>query len=263
MNFIRNSIYILLFTTTIMVGCEKIVDLKLDNATPIVVIDASINDLNENQIVKISKTYNFTEPNRFNGVGGAVVVLTTPEGNSINYTETSPGIYQTIKMKGIPGKRYRLDVSLEGETYTAYSTMPSKVTLDSLTFKKFNFFGEENDYLAVNYNDPPGINNQYRYILKVKGVIEEDKVNEDRFNDGNKVSDVIFYDVNDLVAGDKLDVEFQCIDRNVYRYFYSLGQNNGSGGPPVSPSNPVSNFSNNTLGIFNAHTSSKLSVVIK
>jgi hypothetical protein len=263
MNFIRNSIYILLFTTTIMVGCEKIVDLKLDNATPIVVIDASINDLNENQIVKISKTYNFTEPNRFNGVGGAVVVLTTPEGNSINYTETSPGIYQTIKMKGIPGKRYRLDVSLEGETYTAYSTMPSKVTLDSLTFKKFNFFGKENDYLAVNYNDPAGINNQYRYILKVKGVIEEDKVNEDRFNDGNKVSDVIFYDVNDLVAGDKLDVEFQCIDRNVYRYFYSLGQNNGSGGPPVSPSNPVSNFSNNALGIFNAHTSSKLSVVIK
>ncbi len=262
-NFIRNSKYVILFAATIFVGCEKVIDLKLDNVTPLVVIDAGINDLNENQIVKISKTYDFTEPNKFNGVAGAVVVLTTPEGGIINYTEKSPGIYQTIKMKGTPGKKYRLDVTLEGKTYTAYSTMPKKVTLDSLTFKKFSFFGKDNEYVAVNYSDPAGIENLYRYILTVKGVIENDKVNEDRFNDGNAVSDVIFYEINDLIAGDKLDVEFQCIDRNVYRYFYSLGQNNGGGGPPVSPSNPVSNFSNGALGIFNAHTTSKLSLVIK
>lgn len=262
-DLMSKSIYTILLAGGLLTGCEKVIDLKLDNATPLVVIDAGISDQNENQIVKVSKTYDFTEPNKFNGVSGAKVMLTNPDGSVVNYAEISPGIYQTIKMKGTPGKSYKLDVVLDGKTYTANSTMPAKVALDSLTFKKFNFFGEENTYLAVNYSDPAGVVNQYRYILKVKGKIEDDKVNEDRFNDGNKVSDVIFYELKDLMVGDKLDVEFQCIDRNVYRYFFSLGQNNGQGGPPVSPANPVSNFSNNALGIFNAHTSNKLSVVIK
>lgn len=263
MTFIKNKVFALLAACLLFSACEKIIDLKLDNANPLLVIDGGINDQNENQQVKISRTYNFTEPNKFNGVSGAKVVLTRPNGSTVNYTEVSPGIYQTVKMRGVPGSKYILNVTLEGKTYTASSTMPGRVTLDSLTFKEFNFFGTQNTYVAVNYNDPAGVDNQYRYILKVKGKIEEDMVNEDRFNNGNKVSDVIFYEIEDLKAGEVIDVEFQCIDRNVYRYFYSLGQNNGRGGPPVAPSNPVSNFDNGVLGVFNAHTSSRRSVVIK
>jgi len=117
--------------------------------------------------------------------------------------------------------------------------------------------------VAANYNDPKDIQNQYRYILTVKGKIEEDAVSEDRFDDGNKAANVIFYDLNDLVRGDTIEVEFQCIDRNVYKYFYSLGQNSGAGGPPVAPANPPSNFNNKALGVFNAYSTSKKTVVIK
>lgn len=263
MSIIKNRVIVFISSGLLFSGCEKIIDLKLDNANPVVVIDGGINDQNENQEVKISRTYNFTEANRFNGVSGAVVVLTRPNGSTVNYAEVSPGIYQTVKMRGVAGSKYTLNVTLEGKTYTASATMPGRVTLDSLTFKQFDFFGKKNTYVAVNYNDPPGVENQYRYILKVKGKIEEDRVNEDRFNNGNKVSDVIFYEIDDLVAGETIEVEFQTIDRNVYRYFYSLGQNNGGGGPPVAPANPVSNFNNGALGVFNAHTSSKRSIMIK
>jgi len=141
--------------------------------------------------------------------------------------------------------------------------MPAKVMLDSLSFRQFDFFGTTNTYIAVNYNDPRDVQNQYRYILRIKGTVEKDVVNEDRFNNGNKVSDVIFKDLGDLVSGDSLHVEFQCVDRNVYRYFYSLGQNSGEAGPPVSPANPVSNFNNGALGVFNAYTSSKRTAVIR
>jgi len=262
MDFIKIYIYALLLAIMLFSGCEKVIELKLDNAAPLVVIDGGINDQNENQTVKISRTYDFTDPNRFNGISGAIVLLTNANGNTVNYTEVSRGVYQTIKMRGVPGNKYTLNVTLDGKTYTASSTMPVKVHLDSLTFKQFSFFSNENTYIAVNYIDPVGVENYYRSVLTVKGKIKDDKVNADRFNDGNKVSDVIFYKLDDLISGDNLDVEFQCIDRNVYRYFYSLGQNNG-GGPPVSPANPVSNFNNGALGIFNAHTSSKLSVVLK
>lgn len=263
MDVIKNHLLIVLSAVVFFSSCEKIIDLKLDDAAPLVVIDAGISDQNENQVVKISKTYNFTEPNKFNGVSGAKVVLTRPNGSTINYTEVSPGIYRTVRMRGISGNKYTLDVSFEGKTYTASSTMPARVVLDSLTFKQFNLFSKSNTYIAVNYNDPGIVGNQYRYILRVKGKIEADMVNEDRFNNGNTVSDVIFYKLDDLVNGDSLDVQFQCIDRNVYRYFYSLGQNDGGAGPPVSPANPISNFNNGALGVFNAHTVSRRSLVIK
>lgn len=253
----------ILLLAMLLSSCEKVIELKLDNAEPLVVIDGGLSDQNENQVIKVSKTYNFTETNRFNSVTGAKVVLTRPNGSTINYNEVAPGIYQSARFRGVPGNTYVLDVTVEGKTYTAASTMPVKVLLDSLTFKQFNFFGKINTYVAVNYQDPPAIANQYRYILKSKGKIEEDMVNEDRFNNGNQVADVIFYKLDDLISGDSIDVEFQCIDRNVYRYFYSLGQNKGNGGPPVSPANPPSNFNNGALGVFNAYTSSKRNAVIR
>jgi hypothetical protein len=246
-------------------ACEKVIDLKLDEAVPVIVIDAGISDLNENHVVKISKTYSFTDPNKFNGVSKANIVLKA-DGNVVAafVESTIPGVYRSVtKFKGKPGSRYDLMVTCEGKTYEASSVMPARVALDALTFKTFNFFGGNKSYIVANFSDPAGIANQYRYILKTKGVVEEDAVSEDRFNDGNKVENVIFYELDDLVKGDSVHVEFQCVDRNVYRYFYSLGQNSGQGGPPVSPANPPSNFSNGALGVFNAHTSSSRTAVIK
>lgn len=244
-------------------SCEKIIELELENAEPVVVIDGGISDVLGHQLVKVSKTSDFTDPNQFNGLSGAMLMLTRSDGTITNFTEISPGTYQTPKMRGMPGTSYQLDVTVEGRTYSAKSTMPKKVVLDSLTFKQFSFFGTSNTYIAVNYNDPRLTENQYRYILKVKGKTVDEKVSEDRFYNGNKVSDAIFFELEDLVRGDSLLVEFQCIDRNVYRYFFSLGQINNSSGPPVAPGNPTSNFSNGALGIFNAHTSSKRVAVIK
>lgn len=260
----RKNIVTLAFSASLFLGgCEKVIEVELDNVAPVIVIDGGISDQNENQVVKISRTYDFTEPNKYNGVTGAKLVLTRPNGSLMGYTEVSPGVYQTTKMRGLPGGTYKLDVTVDGKTYSANSTMPGRVILDSLTFKQFDFFGTVNTYIAVNYLDPELTPNQYRYILKIKDKTVEDMVNEDRFTNGNKVSDAIFYELDDLTPGDSLHVEFQCIDRNVYRYLYNLGQISGGNGPPVAPANPVSNFNNGALGIFNAHTSSKRTAVFK
>lgn len=246
-------------------ACEKVIDLKLDEAVPLIVIDGGISDQNEYHRVKVSLTYSFTEPNKFNGLKGARVVLKIDGGaQEIVFREVAVGVYESpAKFKGKPGSSYELTVTYDGKTYQAVSVMPARVPLDSLTFKTFNFFGDNKSYIVANFLDPAGISNQYRYIVKVKGVVEEDAVSEDRFNDGNKVANVIFYELDDLVKGDSVLVEFQCIDRNVYRYFYSLGQNSGQGGPPVAPANPPTNFNNGALGVFNAYTSSKRTAVIK
>ncbi|TCC98189.1 DUF4249 domain-containing protein [Pedobacter psychroterrae] len=246
----------------LLTSCEKIITLELDNAGAAVVIDAGLSDQGEIQVVRLSKTYDFTQPNKFNGASGATVVLTSNTGNVVNYTEVEPGIYNSPRIRGRSGVKYTLTVNLEGKTYIATSTMPDKVHIDSLTFKDYNFFGEKSRFVDVNYLDPRGAPNYYRYILRVKGKIEEDVVSEDRFNDGNEVANTIFYDLSDLERDDQIDVEFLCIDRNVYRYFYSLSQNMGGGGPPIAPSNPPSNFSNGALGVFSAYTSSRRTATI-
>lgn len=244
-------------------GCEKVIDLKLDNAEPALVIEGGITDQNEAQVVRISRTYDFTESNKFNGVSGAKIVLTRPNGVLMNYTEVSPGKYQTAKFRGGPGLKYVLEVTVDGKSYSATSIMPMRVPLDSISFKQFDFFGKSNTYAAVNYVDPVGIQNQYRITLTYKGKVEADMAEEDRFNDGNNVSNVVFYKLNDLVTGDSILIDFQCIDRSVFKYFYSLGQNSGEGGPPVAPENPPSNFSNGALGVFSAHTTEKKTAVIR
>ncbi|QNK64709.1 DUF4249 domain-containing protein [Pedobacter sp. PAMC26386] len=247
---------------TLLSTCEKAIDLKLDNVTPVIVIEGGINDLNESQIVRISKTYDFKEANRFNGVSGAKVVLTTADGLVVNYVESSPGIYKSPKLKGKPGTIYTLTVNAGGETYTATSTMPQKVILNLLTFKNFTLLGKTREYVAVIYDDPPGVPNQYHSIIRYKGKVVFDVATDDRFNDGNKVNDLLFYELDKMNPGDTIAVEFQCVDKAVYKYFFSMGQNL-SETQPVSPANPPSNFNNKALGVFSAYTSSSRKALVK
>jgi hypothetical protein len=244
-------------------ACEEVIDLDLSNAGPVLVIEGGVSNISENQLVRISKTVPFDKSNSFNAFSGAVVTLTTASGQQIPYTEVSPGVYQTARFRGTPGNKYTLDVIAEGKTYTASSIMPQPVRLDSLTTKRFSLFGDTSLYVAVNYLDPPFFQNQYRYVLKVKGKVEYETVAEDRFFNGNRIADILFYKLNDLNSGDRIEADLQCIDRPVFKYFFAINQITGEGGPPVAPANPVSNFNNGALGVFSAYTSSKVVNLIK
>ncbi len=249
-----------LLVVLIFSACEKVIDLKLDNVEPVIVIEGNINDRLETQFISISRTYNFEDRDRFNAVSGASVSVTTASGQKINFTETRPGVYSAA-FRGSSDRQYVLNVVVNGKTYTATSTMPKKVELTGISFRTFAFFGNSETFVAVKYNDPPGIQNQYRYIIKVNDTVKSVSVGEDRFDDGNSVVNTLFADLDDFKSGDRIEVEMQTIDRKVFRYYYTIEQAAGGGGPPVAPSNPDSNFNNGALGYFSAHTSSILSTV--
>jgi len=245
-------------------SCEKVIDLELKNADPIIVIEGTVSNQNENHFVRISKTIPFDQSTSFKGIKGAQVSLKSSVGNSIIFTEFTDGVYRSPRFRGTPGFTYTLDVLVEGKTYSAQSTMPWPVIPDSIRFKTLSFFGNSNTYPVVYYVDPPKTQNQYRYLLKINGKLLSDLVSEDRFNDGNAVSDIIFYDGDDEIkSGDIVDIEMQCIDRNVFKYYFAISQIDGNGGPPVAPANPLSNFNNGALGIFNACSKSTRTVILK
>ncbi len=260
----RNTVFsIFILFVSIFTSCEEVIETNLTDADPVIVIDGSISDQSEVQTIKVSKTTPFDQPNTFNGVKGAKVTVYTSSSQTLSFVPTSEGIYKSSRFKGIPGVKYTLEVVAGGKTYTASSIMPTPVRTDSINFKKISIFGNESIYPSVYYNDPAQVQNQYRYIVKVNGVLTADQVNDDRFSNGNATSDLITFEGNGVKVGDKTEIEIQCIDRNVFKYYFAISQIGGNGGPPVAPSNPNTNLDNGALGIFSANTRAVYSVTLK
>lgn len=262
------TIYII-FSVIIAISlnaCEKVIDLDLKNTKPIIVIEGNVTDVNMPQIVKVTQSKAFTQDNSVTPILNATITVKDLTLNkTYNFgTPDNQGNYLSNTFKGIPGNTYELTVQTGNVTYTAKSTMPQKVVLDSISVTEVSFFGDAQKYIKVNYPDPSQFENQYRYLLTVNNTLVKGYfVDSDRFNNGKYVSNAIFTNEPKLKSGDEIKVEFQCIDMTTYRYFYAISQISGNGGPPTAPSNPDSNLSNNALGYFNAHTTEKKLAIIK
>ncbi len=253
-------VFILLFSS-----CEKVINLNLDQTAPKIVIEGILTDLNVNHLVSLSYTKNFENNNKRVPVSGALVVLKEESGATIFFIEQGKsGNYFSSKFKGIPGKKYTITVTFNGNNYTAISIMPFPVQLKLLNQIELAFFGETKKLIQTNYNDPIGIENFYYNKVYVNGLKRGSLyIESDRFNDGKEVKNTIFISDPDLKKGDKVQIQFLTIDENVYKYLFSISQISGNGGPPTTPANPTSNFSNGAIGYFSASTITTDSLTIK
>jgi hypothetical protein len=252
-----------LILTIFFTSCEEVINTDLAKADPVIVIEGSISDQSEIHTIKVSKTIAFYQPNTFHGVKGAKVTVYSSNSQTYTFNPISDGIYRSQRFRGLAGVNYILEVVTGGKTYKASSIMPAAVRPDSISFKKLTILGNSRIYPSIYYKDPRGIQNQYRYIMKVNGVLTADQVSEDRFSDGNPTSDLITFDGDGLKSGDKAEIEIQCIDINVFKYYFAISQIDGNGGPPVAPSNPDSNLDNGALGVFSAHSRSAYTLTLK
>jgi hypothetical protein len=261
---------LLLACSIVLSACEKVIDVKLDNAESQVVIEGNITDQLGQQVVKISKSVPYTENNTYPPVSGAVVVVSDDNSHSWTFSETTPGTYTFPALKGETGRIYTLKATLNNVAYTATSVMPAPVEIDFLDVKVFNFGGDDQKQAQVHYKDPAGIANQYRFVMKVNGIQSKQVYAEnDRLTDGNEVPSVLFFtgnndDQDQLKTGDVVDIEMQSIDKNIFLYWYTLSQQS-SNGPAggATPGNPPSNINNKALGYFSAHTVSKKQMTVQ
>ena len=249
-------------------SCEKVIDVKLNTSASQIVIEGAITDQLGVQTISISESVPYTNTNQYPAVTGAQVVVTDDANHSWTFTETKPGTYTFSSLKAETGHKYTLNVLAKNNTYTASSTMPSLVKIDSLSTKVITFGGDDLKIVEAHFKDPAGQVNQYRFVLKVNGVqIKAVFADNDRLTNGNEVIETLFYDDDtneELKAGDVAEVEMQCIDKDVFTYWYTLSQQtqNGPGGG-VTPGNPPSNISNNALGYFSVNTTEKKTLTVK
>ncbi len=246
-------------------SCEKVIDLELKDAAPQLVIEGGISNAPQMLTVRVSRTVPFDQPNVFPGVSGATVKLTSG-GTTLNLAETSKGVYQTGPVSGRPGRSYSLQVDVEGQTYKALSTMPTQILIDSIAIDEDSFRGNDKKTMVVYLKDPPNEKNQYRFIMKVNDVlIKQVFTRNDEFSNGKVIRVALFQDDVDIKAGDKIDIEMQCIDEKNYTYWFTFSKQsgNGQGNASVSPTNPPNNFDKPVLGYFSAYTTDRRIVNVK
>jgi len=220
-------------------------------------------------MVKISKTGDYFKPSTFPAVSGAIVKITDNAGNSETLKETEAGIYISTLLQGIPGRTYTLNVLAEGKNYTATSTMPYSIHIDSLSYE-FHSTGsgphKKDGYkLHCYFTDRAGIDNYCRLkVYKNKKLLEGFFLYRDKFTDGNSIDFSEFKDgVFDL--NDTLRVELLSMNKATFDYFATLATVSGSGnkGPTSTPANPNTNLNNGALGYFGAFAVRNNTIIIK
>src|SRR5688572_25114575 len=112
-------------------SCEKVIDIDLNKAEKRYVVEAIVNDQSGARVL-LSQTKDFDDNNNFAGVSGAVVEITENGGATTTLTETSAGVYEAPALIGASGKTYSLSVKLDGQSFTAVSTMPQRINLDTI-----------------------------------------------------------------------------------------------------------------------------------
>jgi hypothetical protein len=238
-------------------SCEKVIQLDLKNSAPKIVIQGNIYDQQGPFTVRITTSAYFDASNNYPAVTGAKVVITDNVSQTEQLTETTSGTYVTSKLRGIQGRLYSLSIKNGNDTYQANTAMPYSVSMDSIYFANSPFSGEK--VTVVRFRDPPFTTNYYRLVYFINNIRQTQfYVISDEFLRGL----TIFYSLNSrnsdikLAKNDLVTVWLESVDRGVYEYFRTAGNDDDNS---ASPANPVSNISNGALGYFNASTVRKIS----
>ena len=244
-------------------SCIDTIHLDLKGVGDQIVIEGKLTDDTTGNEILVTKAVDFQLKNEFPPITDATVTVRDETTNQTEVlTQSYPGVYSIQQLKGVSGHRYTMTVQAEGKTYTASSTMPSKVNFDALTYESVKRLKTVTQMVAV-YQDPASADNYYRWVLTANRLQSDNVfVRSDAFTNGNQVRQTIVNPV-EINPGDTIQVDMQCLSKVSYEYFNGLmklqGNNINQG---TSPTNPPTNFSGGALGHFSTYTSQKRTIVI-
>lgn len=221
-------------------ACQRVIDVNIDDTSQKLVVEGNLTDVTGTQSVIISRSVPYNSTNVYPTVSGAMVTITDQSiGKVYKMPESSKaGTYSIASFKGKAYVPYTLTVTADGKTYSATSTMPFPVGLDSLTMSSQIIGSTTVKTVSVNYHDPIGVANQYKYVMYVNGVeVKRIFVDNDNLSDGRAVSSMLYQRDIDLKTGDKIIVEMQCIDPFMYTYWDNLS--NQGGNSPSDSATPL------------------------
>lgn len=250
-------------------GCQKVINVDLNEAAPRIVIEGRINDRRGPYSVTITRSGSYFNQPVLLSVSGAEVVITDNVITIDTLREAAPGIYFTSKIRGLPGRTYTLKVISDDQEYTGTSTMLSHVNIDSLKLVKsesqrFDFTPDsENDIrmeIHCFFKDPLEKNFYRIRVYKNDSINTQSyRLYDDQYTNGRNEE----LRVARAEAGSTYRIELLSIDKQTYGYYRTLEDllfvNPFFGSTPANPDN---NLSNGALGYFGAYAMSTKTIII-
>lgn len=252
------TLYLLgLLIAVTTVSCEKVIDVDLNEKDPQFVIQGMIIGGQTTHRVRITRTLNFDEVQAYPVVGNASVTVIDNLGNAGVFTYIGDGTYELTGYEGMEDRTYTLTVAVDGKTFSASSTMPFQVPIDTLVSYPFPF-GEDTIQTVIPFRfDPAEYANYYRMDIFVNDTVQEGiYLQDDQFDNGQESFNPVF---GDFDHHDTVRVDFFCIDKPTWSYFNQLSINTGGG---ATPANPTPLFAGGALGFFSACTKETKEVII-
>jgi hypothetical protein len=290
-------ILLVLMVGTLIIGCEKTIDISPDTQAPKLVVDAQI-EATQAPIVLLSKSLSFfstidTATLYGSFIKDAKVSITdgvvthqlrfydirTSSGERILYYSNDMANPSTAIL-GVEGKSYELKVEWNGNRYSGITRIPvlSK-KIDSLFWKRVPNRPVTDSFvvLMATATDPPGLGNYIRYFTNVNrqpyypgynSVFDDDvidgktyTVSVDRGVDKNQLLERDNYGF--FKKGDTVTVKFSNIDKATYDFWRTWEFSFQSNGNPFSsPGVVIGNMSNGALGAFCGYSSQFKTIII-
>lgn len=266
----RKLIY-LLSLTAFFVGCQKEIDVDLNESNPKVVIEANYNANLQTVEVKASRTSNYFDNSASPIITNATVSITDPNGVEMSVPFNGVDGYNLSGYVPQYDAIYSLKVIIDGEVYLAQSFLPTPVNVELPTYEYVPpgpFSGNEDGYVIyMNFYDPAIIKNFYAAVLHVNGesrsMFTQMITQDDSVTDGNLVERPIFGDNTLFQIGDTVGIELRSVDEQSYDYINEIGSILGAGQGSAAPGNPTNNWSNSALGYFTAYSYDYKEVIIE
>jgi hypothetical protein len=251
----------------LLFGCEKVIDVDLNDAHPQVVVEANISKFPFMAEVKLSKTGNYFGEGESEKIKNANVVVKSSQGESFRFTETEKGVYKSTEIEPTENITYNLTIKTENEIYESESTLNPAIPIDSLNYffdKGFAFF-DKGYIVRLYFADPVNTRNFYRIKIYENDILHDNPksfiVFDDRLIDGKQIKVTLRGNIFDV--GDTISIQLISLDKRAYEYFNTFKELINVNAGSAAPANPTSNISNGALGFFSAWSADIKTVIIR
>lgn len=169
-----------------VMACEEVIDVDLQDADSILVVDAWLNNRPENQTILLTTTLPYFSESAQPAVSGAAVIVKDEFGNEFAFDEVRNGeyIWSTSAAQptiGAEGTNYELSIQVNGSSYISSTAMGRVPQIDSLTIEvdeQNGLFTEDIFYVAQFWaTDLVGPGDAY-WIKTVKNGVPLNKPSE-------------------------------------------------------------------------------------
>lgn len=291
----KRNLILPLFLSMALFSCEKAVDIKLDNVSPKLVVEATIEN-NTVPVVALSKSLGYFSAINPTILAGSFVhdaevyvsngTLThklkeygVPAGNGYTfyYYSVDPANMATA-FTGVLDKQYSLRIVAEGKEYTATTRIPliSK-RIDSLYWKQAPAGNDSSKViLMLKVTDPPGYGDYIRYFTKrnsepffagLNSVFDDQIIDGTTYtipvDRGTDRTEVSYDDEAYFNKGDTVTLKLCNIDKATYDFWRTMEFSYASVGNPFSsPTKVVNNIKGDALGYFGGYASQYRTIII-